>query len=227
MFFLLFTSCASQINGTLQSDGRADLLVSASLEPNITRLIRTFATMASGNVQPDAPLLDGLAISASLTAAPGVASASLVNTTPTSIAGPVVISRLSDFLSQDRASGFITFEQGPQGGRCVIRLSRETGPEILALISPEIGEYLQALMAPIATGEVMTRTEYLLLISLVFGRAIADEMTNAHIRASLEFPGQIQNVHGGTFSGRRAEFAVPLLDILVIETPLRYEVTWR
>jgi len=37
----------------------------------------------------------------------------------------------------------------------------------------------------------------------------------------------VQSVRGGTFSGRRAEFSIPLVDILVMETPLSYEVVWR
>ena len=32
---------------------------------------------------------------------------------------------------------------------------------------------------------------------------------------------------GGAFSGRKAEFEIPLIDLLVLEAPLSYEVTWR
>ena len=228
----LCVSCAAQINGSLKGDGQADLQIRAALEPRMTALIGGLAA-ASGAAQPGAPILDGPAIAASMSSAPGVASASFKNTAPAAIEGPVKIAQIGDFLALAAAPGrasFITFEQsrgGASGGKCTINLSLASGPEILTLISPEISDYLSALMAPLATGEAMTKAEYAALVGSVYGRGIADEISKAFIRASLEFPGQVQSAQGGTFSGRRAEFAIPLLDILTLETPLSYEVVWR
>jgi hypothetical protein len=124
--------------------------------------------------------------------------------------------------------GFISFEQGSSGGgRSTINLSLDSGPQILALISPDVSDYLAALMAPLATGEKMTKAEYLALVGTVYGRGIADEIAGAAVRVAIDFPGPVQRAVGGTFSGRRAEFAIPLLDLLVLETPLSYEVAWR
>jgi hypothetical protein len=244
VFFALLlplVSCTARINGTLQGDGQADLKIYVALEPRMTALIGGLAA-ASGAVQTSAPILDGPAIAASMAKAPGVASASFKNTTPTAIEGPVKISRIGDFLAPGLAasaaldtarggkgSGFITFEQGvpPRtGGRCTINLSLESGPEILTFISPDMVDYLSALMAPLATGEALSKTEYLTLVASVYGRGIADEISKAFFRAEIDFPGPVQSVTGGTFSGRKAEFAIPLLDILVLEKPLSYEVRY-
>ena len=236
--FLLYASCAAQINGSLKGDGQADLQIRAALEPRMTALIGGLAA-ASGSAQPGAPILDGPSIAASMSSAPGVASASFKNTAPAAIEGPVKIAKIGDFLTSrlaaaagSKKTSFITFEQNARGGassggRCTINLSLASGPEILLLISPEISDYLSALMAPLATGEGMTKAEYLILVGSVYGKGIADEISKAFIRASIEFPGQIQSAQGGTFSGRRADFAIPLLDILTLETPLSYEVVWR
>lgn len=223
-----FSSCAGRVSGALLADGQADLNVYASLEPRMTMLIGALA-LASGTAQQGAPLLNGPAISASMADAPGVESASFRNLSPAAIEGPVKISRLSDFLASGKSSGFISFEQGgaSKNGRCSIDLDLESGPQILDLISHEIGAYLSALMAPLATGEILTKTEYLMLVSSVYGRGISDEIAQAAIHAAVDFPGQVQSAKGGTFSGRRAEFQIPLLDLLVLETPLSYEVTWR
>jgi len=213
--------------------------VYAALEPRMTALIAGLAA-ASGMTQPGSPngalILDGSAISASMSSAPGVASVSLKNIAPAAIQGPVQISRVSDFLARGKAGGrtqvskgpsFVVFQQGKAGGRCVINLNRDSGPEILGLISPEVGEYLSALMAPLATGETLTKTEYLTLVGSVYGKSIADEISKAQVRTFIDFPGTVQSVRGGTFSGRRAEFAIPLLDLLVLEKPLIYDVMWK
>jgi hypothetical protein len=82
-------------------------------------------------------------------------------------------------------------------------------------------------MAPLATGEVLSRAEYLDLVASVYGRPVADEIAGGRIRASIDFPGPVGAVRGGTFSGKRAEFDIPLLDLLVLEQPLNCEVTWN
>jgi len=233
-FLLLHASCAAQIVGSLKADGQADLQIRAALEPRITALIGGIAA-ASGTAEPGAPILDGPAIGASMSSAPGVASVSFKNTAPAAIEGPVKIARIGDFLAPGMAAGsdtktrFIAFEQNRtgSGGKCTITLSRDTSPEILTLISPEVNDYLSALMAPLATGETMTSAEYLILVSSVYGRGIADEISKSTIRASIDFPGTVQTVQGGNSTGKRANFAIPLLDILVLETPISYEVVWR
>ena len=227
--FLLFPSCAARINGSLQGDGQADLAIYASLEPRMTALLQALASV-SGTAKPGANLLDGAAITASMAAAPGIASVSLKNSAPAAIEGPVKIARVGDFLASGAGKrSFIGFEQNPASGegRCTVSLSLDSGPEILSLFSPDIGIYLSALMAPLATGEAMTRAAYLALVGTVYGKGIADEISGAAVQVIIDFPAPVQKAEGGTFSGRRAEFSIPLLDILVLETPLNYEVTWR
>jgi len=227
---LAFSSCASQINGSLMGDGQADLQIQAELKPKITALIGRFAAL-SGAVKPGAPLLDGPQVAASMSQAPGVASVSFVNKTPSSIEGPVKISKISDLLASGggKTSGFIKFEQKNSAGEgsCSVNLSLEYGPQILSLISPEIGMYLNALMAPLASGEKMTKKEYLDTVASFYGKDIADEISSGVINVSFTFPGTIQKIKGGTFTGRKAEFKIPLLDVLVLETPLNYEVVWK
>lgn len=228
-FFPVFSSCASRINGSLTAEGQADLAIQAELKPNMSALIKRLAAL-SGTVKPDnAPLLDGPSLAASMSKAPGVAAVSFANKTPSSIEGPVKISRISDFLSNGRVNGIISFEQKSSSGEgyCSVNLSLASGPWILGLMSPEFGMYLNALMAPIATGEVMTRADYLTFVASIYGKDIADEISGSVIRASVNFPGLIQRVKGGKFTGRKAEFEIPLPDILVLEKPLSYEVVWK
>jgi hypothetical protein len=228
-FLLAFSSCASQINGSLTGEGQADLAIQAELKPGMSALIKRLAAL-SGTAKPDnTPLLDAPSLTASMSRAPGITSVSFTNKTPSSIEGPVKISKISDFLSSNKAIGFISFEQKNSAGEghCTVNLNLTSGPQILGLLSPEISAYLTALGAPIATGEIMTKTEYLTIVGSFYGKNIADEINSSSIRASVNCPGAIQSVKGGTFSGRRADFVIPLLDILVLEKPLSYEVVWK
>jgi hypothetical protein len=140
--------------------------------------------------------------------------------------GPPAFGRALPAPAGDKR-GFIVLEENASGGRLRLTLNRDLGPDILSLISPEVRDYLSALMAPIATGEILSKTEYLELVASVYGKPVADEISTASIRASLDFPDRLRSVRGGDFSGKRAEFNIPLLDLLVLESPLVYEAAWN
>lgn len=225
---VLLASCAARINGTLHNDGKADIHIYAALEPRISSLIGSLAA-GFGQAQPGMIILNGSAIAVSMSAAPGIESVAFGNPSPTAIEGPVKVAHIGDFLASNKTSGFIDFAPPSAGssGRISIRIDRESGPRILELISPEVSDYLIALMAPLATGETLSKAEYLMLISSVYNKGISDEIAKAAISAAIEFPGQVLSAKGGAFAQRKAEFSIPLLDLLVLETPLLYEVTWR
>jgi hypothetical protein len=121
---------------------------------------------------------------------------------------------------------FITYSEGPNSSSITVVLDRNSAPLLISRLSPEVNDYLSALMAPVALGEYMAAGEYLNLVAMVYGRPLADEIAAARIRASIEFPRPVTSVSGGSSGGRQAEFDIPLLDILVLEKPLRYEVNW-
>jgi hypothetical protein len=234
-FFL--SGCSGRINGNLHRDGSAELSLEMRLEPRMSALIRSPALSGGVPVDRDAPILDGPAIARSMAAAPGIESVNLQNRSPSSIGGNVRISRIDEFLALPDAIGagsagskrFITYiPLNPPGeSRLLIALDRDTAPLVLVMISEDIRDYLSALAAPAATGERLSRTEYLELVRDFYGQALADEIAAARIAVSIDFPGPVSAVKGGTFSGTQARFDLPLAELLVLENPLEYEVTWR
>ena len=221
----LFFSCSARIDGAVREGGAAELKVQTALEPRTAALIRSlrgFMGEATG-----APVLDGPAISRSMAAAPGVLSVSLVNSGPEAMDGSISLSNVGDFLASGVAGNrFITFTEGRDTSSIVVILDRTTAAELIARLSPEIADYLTALMAPVVLGEPDSSVEYLALVGAVYGRPLANEISEAKIRASIEFPRPIRAIRGGTATGRQALFEVPLLDVLVLAQPLRYEVSW-
>jgi hypothetical protein len=221
-----FSSCSARIEGALLQDGSANLRVDAALEPQMTNLLRVLQAM--GNRQAaGAPLLDGPAMARSMASAPGVASVSFNNKGPAAIAGTIAISRIDAFLSAPAQTGETPFITYDPNGRLQFFLDLRSAPQALLLFSPELVGYLSSLMAPIATGVTLSKDEYLMLVSSIYGRPLADEIAAARINAAIDFPGTITAIQGGEFQGSRAQFSIPLIDVLVLEKPLIYEVRWR
>jgi len=195
------------------------------------------ALSAAGG-QGDTPIINGQEIAASMSHAKGIDSVSFVNASVSAINGQIRISAVNDFLSPADRRGFVTFTQRAgsggtstgginSGGTCVININRDNGHRMLQLLSPEISDYLEIFMAPIITREVISKAEYLDQVAGFYNRTISNEIASSRIRASLDFPGTIQSVTGGTFSGRRAVFEVMLVDLFVLEQPMRFEVVWN
>ena len=222
--FMLF-SCATGIGGVVREGGAAELTLNSSVGPRTTALLRSLRSFAGDGAS--APILDVSAISRSMAAAPGVRTVSLRNTGDETINGTISIVNIGDFLAMSNTgSRFITFTESRQVSSIVINLDRASAPQILSMLSPEITDYLSALMAPVVLGETMNAREYLDLVASIYSRPLANEIAEARIRGTLQLPRPVTAIHGGTFSGNRAEFDIPLLDILLLERTLRYEIHW-
>ncbi|MDR1507398.1 MAG: hypothetical protein LBI67_09895 [Treponema sp.] len=221
----LFPACSAAVSGRLEPDSSGSLSLKAALEPKTAALIRSFLALQGGK---RGPVLDSRSINRSLGAAPGIASAALKNTSPEAIEGTIAVSTVGDFLSSSSGGRrLITYEPAAgRGGTMAIHLDRDSGPEILKLASGEAADYLSVLMAPLATGETLSRIEYLELVAAVYGEGVAAEIAAARFTLTLEVPGTVTSVKGGRFSGRQARFDIPMTGILVLETPLEYEVVW-
>jgi hypothetical protein len=216
---LLFASCSGRITGAVQTNEQGEFIIEAELAPATARLLAPLSpATVSGR---SAPVLDAGVISLSLRDAPGISQARLQNTTPENITGNISFAKISDFLTAGDFR-FITWELD----RAVIALDRSNGPQMVTMLSQDISDYLSAIMAPIATGEPLSKAEYLRLVTSVYGDAIAREIENAEVTATINFPGNITLVLGGTYSGSTARFRAKLADLLALENPLRYEVRW-
>jgi hypothetical protein len=232
---VFFCSCSGRINGTIRQNGHsagAELTLEASLQPRMTTLIRSLSR-SLGGAAPDKPVIDGPAIARSLAAAPGVSAAAMENTGPAAVRGTVRIANLDEFLAvPDMIPGgaltgnSLLLKYDP-AGTLLIHLDRKTGPRVLSLLSEEVNAYLSALLAPVATGESITRAEYLSLVATIYGKPVADEIAAAVVQVSLEVPRTISSIRGGSARGRQAQFTISLPELLVLEQPLDYEISWK
>jgi hypothetical protein len=230
--FTVFVSCSGRISGQLVQDGSGTLQIQAGLEPNMITLLRNLRDANGGQ---GGPVLDAAALNRSLQAAPGIASSALHNSGQEKINGSVRVSNIGDLLNRGTAR-FVTYTvpSGAVPGKLAIHLDRNNAPQVLKQLSPEAEYYLSLLLAPAATGEAISKAEYLEQVELVYsmikgvdGKTLAAEIAASRINAAITLPGTVKSVKGGTYSGREARFDIPLTDVLVLEKALDYEITWQ
>lgn len=216
---VLFFSCSARYDVVVGKDGSAKADFSASVGVRTATLITNLAGSAASS---KILILDALAVSKALKASSAVSSISLLNPDSRSLSGSVGVSRFDRFLSPR----FIRVRNVDSGGFVTFTIDRAIAPEILASLSPEIEDYLSALMAPIVTGEKLGGEEYLSLVSAVYGEGVAREIREAKVVISLKLPGPAVSVEGGSAVGGAAEYRLPLIDFLTLEKPIRMEASW-
>ncbi|MDR0644308.1 MAG: hypothetical protein LBG05_05255 [Treponema sp.] len=231
--FALLTACSAQIAGVVREDGSADITIQSGLLPSMTAIIHSLFKTDGGASQN---IIDAKSINASIGASKGVKTAHFRNITSSSIEGTISLFRVNDFLSvAGQRNQFLTFD--PQNGRLLVVIDRISAPRIVSLLSPDLVDYLSCLMSPAALEDyqyIQTKAEYLDELQNFFGNFkdkklaanLVSNIKEANIHITVNFPKDVKSVQGGRFSGKRAEFDVPLLDLLAMETPLTYDVRW-
>jgi len=228
--FMTLSSCSARIGATLRADGSAEATISASVAQRTAALIRNLSGL-SGSSGPGF-VLDGAVLSGSLRNSPAVRSAALRNIDDRSVSGTISLGDIRLLAAGPSTGGgdkerFIRIEKTGPGGTVFMHLDRKSASAVLASLSPEIGAYLEALLAPVVTGEEMTEGEYLDLVASIYGDAVSAEIAAASLTLTLNLPRPAIGVLGGTLSGGAAEYSIPLVRLLVLENPADLAATWN
>lgn len=227
-------SCAAQYDISLEQNGSAEVSVSSSFMPQTALLMANLAGYMSSGGQQQALGLDGPALNKALQESEGVRVSNLKNAANGDISGSVSLKDIEKFLFTPSArttaavdaSKFVSLSHSGANGSIRFYISLDSAPALLAAISPDMVDYLGALLAPASTGEKMTKAEYIELVDMMYGSEIAKEINSSVLSLSMNLPGTVRSVSGGTFSGRKAIFTIPLADILVLEKPVEISASW-
>ncbi|GMO28044.1 MAG: hypothetical protein Ta2B_08650 [Termitinemataceae bacterium] len=227
---LIYTSCTTSITGAVQRDGSAEISLDCDLGTKITGLLKSFSANSNGQagkLAKNVPIIDAALLNGSLKKANGIIAVNLRNRGENGIYGGISISKVGELLKSGGGYNFVTFTPGTDGGgKIVINISLNNSSQILLAVSEDFHDYLSALMAPCATGENLTKTEYLKAVADVYGKDIAAEINTAHFKANITFPKDLKTIKGGTKNGKTASFDIALIDILVLDNSLVYEMQW-
>jgi hypothetical protein len=233
----VFFGCETDITGSIENSGRAVLNVDSVFMKNTSTLIKKLIFTSDETV--DIPIIDANELNKSFTSG-GIEKAAFKNVAgnTAALSGEITISKI-DGLIKDRGLSLplVKFEKksGASGGSVTFYIDRENGPGVLEAISPELVGYLQLLMAPIAEGietDITDKKNYLENITMVWGAPVAKEINSSYITLNLKFPQAVTTIRGsfgksvGKADGNKAVIKIPLIDLLVLEAPVFYEIIW-
>ncbi len=177
--------CSPSVQIHIDENGSAAWSVHTQMSGVVENMIRGITSLPE-----DASLFDVNGIQDSLMLS-GVSSVSV------SAAGTSGIDISATFPSlqftESLAPGLLSIKENEAAGSHVCSFS--SSPEILGAIlkrlPAETSEYIDLLMAPAVTGEQMSETEYVSLISAVYGSAAASELAGAVLSVEITVPASI------------------------------------
>lgn len=235
----MLLSCSPRATITVPADSTAPTgaLFGTAFTPASEALIRKLtglgtagAGAAGGASAASVSIFDAPGITASLKAT-GL-SVQSVTVDGASLAVSALVAKPETLLA-----GSVAVNPGDKTFKATV--DRKAVNAAIGLMPASTRDYLDLLMAPVFTGEAMTTSEYRELIGAAYGKTIAGELDAARFTLTVKTPGPVKNAKidasapgsngaSGTVktAGSEAVFTIPLITLLVLESPLTAEVGW-
>lgn len=203
------TGCTSSLEIHALKDGGALVSFSAGLGS----AFRSVVTSLSGE-NADSALFNAGDMASQFRAA-GMDEVKVTVPTDSSVAVSTKLrAGASDPVSK---AGLVSFTKNNSSSSMVLTLSPANLSALYASLPETVRSYIDLFMAPVFTGESMTKSEYLDLVASVYGQNLADEIAVSYVSIVLSAPDT---------SGKKKKVSVPLADLLAASEPQTYAVSW-
>ncbi len=225
---LCLASCAASMTLSVGSDGSGTLSVDARVPDAVAARLQAYRSAAGGSCSESAPLFDARAIREG-TSARGLAALSVETPAPNRFRGSFTIRSLAEAAGNPglSGSGMLRLESSAKGSTLSFRLSRENAaslPELFPGLDPYI---LEALSPPALDPYPVTAGEYREMLGALLGEAAARELEGAEAVVRIRLPGAVTGSSGGEASGAAFTASIRIFDLLVLEKPIAFSVSWK
>ncbi len=218
----LLSACSARLDGKLDAAGRAEFSVKVSMPGGLASKLRAMAGMPAA-----LPLFDAAAAKKALEERAGVAAVEASCPDPDSLELSITVGDLAAALSSPDIEGLV--ERGAADGTQSLRilLSREHGKALLALVPGLDPALVEALSPPALGDNDSSKQDYREALASIIGTKSLPALDAASVSMALKVPGRIISSSGGRAEGSTWTASIPLLDILVLESPIELKLSWR
>lgn len=227
MAFGFLTSCSSKLNLTAGSDNGVNVDFNMIMGSALTNTIKQLTSNMGGGEQGifSAQVMKDAFVDSDFT------NVKVSNPTKNSMS---FNGNLPPDNKQTHASGnlrAVDFVVCRDNGM-YLRLSPSSLKGFADGLPDDTHNYLDLFMAPVFTGEEMSKADYKMLIASIYGNQIAAELDNSIITINL-MPPKGKNISkasvpkDGTADASKASFSIPLMDFLCLTDDAVYSIVWN
>ena len=228
---VLFSSCTMKNSVLLEKDGSGELSFELDLAPYLGEVIEQVQTLMEGDVpETGDSFFDLEAIRAGFESNEDVVLKTLESPHELSLRGSFSFNRVESMLQkmEEGSAGekMITFSQSGGVSRMDLKLNRETVNTLMSE-NEAFDNPLTQSFGPSST-EGMSRSDYLDMMEFAMGEESRMGISDSRLNVTVRTSGKITEQKGGTLiDSNTVRFDIPLLDLLMLETPLQYSLSYR
>ena len=235
---ILSTSCTVSNEITIQNDGSGSSFVEIALNRLSVRYMSDLIVSLGGSLDEDTVLFDVEAIRTAFTERQGVELVSIepegLDVLRLEIRFDDVRAILDSEATADHSGAApVSFSRIGSTRKLSVHFSRENFAAITGLFI--LPDSPITVLIPYSEHDFLSRDEYLEVTEYAFEDYLEEQtmeemLTTSGISVAIESPGTITDVQGGLHpddASDRANFFIPLLDLLTLEEDLILSVSWR
>jgi hypothetical protein len=226
---LLVVSCSVNQTIAIKADGSGTAVIHVELTKMFREYLLSIAEVAG---QTDAAakgvVFDLQAIRKSFEGRSGVTVTKVASPSPDVLDMELAYRSVKDIFASDPSlSGTGAAVYSESGGVKTLKLHLDKANyATLSTLFPALSDPVFAGMSP-QQNDVVSEAEYLQMIEFSLGADGPALLKKSFVTLTIKPEGAITAQSGGTISGGAVVFKIPLLKILVLDTPLDYSVSFR
>ena len=220
---LALTGCGSDISISAKADGSTDIAIDVDIGQTVGGLIKALYGMSGASNATS--LISAEELNASLTQS-GYTNVQ-TKSSDTAITAKATMPARTKSLLVEQKNNSITVTFSPQVIQSEYQALDETAKA-----------YIDLLMAPLFTGEILSTKEYLELIASAYGNDLVSELKNSYITLSLSQPQGTKRKSHSIFycysqSAQEQVYRIPLVEFLTFgcnkedEESFSFSVSWE
>lgn len=229
-FFLMFLSlllisCAPRLSIVINEEETGSLSFQTETDSVVETPVRSIL-----NLPEDVPLFDADAVTSSLISS-GIQITQLKIPGLAGLQFDAVISDISNAFPQ--VSGAFSYKKESTKQSLTFTISPEILQSAVSFMPPETAEYIELLMAPVFTGEALTKEEYEELIDIVYGNTCGSAMKNSSMKISITTPTKVRetsisdtSMGSASYKDNQALFSIPFSVLLTKTEPTSFTIIW-
>jgi hypothetical protein len=226
--FVLF-SCMVEQKALIRSDGSGSVDFRFKMEDYFLDTVLEMADLAEESpTLKEGEIFDIPQIKKDFEENPAIKLESIASPHPSQLKGTITFKDIEKVVKHEEdlvESDAITFDREGATKTMTLHLTRENFSQIAGLF-PVLENPFFKMFGPEENADT-TEEEYLEMIAFAFGEEGAKGVQNSTITLIVTVDGTIVSQSGGTMEKNRVVFDIPLIRLLLLDTPLTYSISFN
>jgi hypothetical protein len=228
-FGLIFSSCSGNYTVLLGDNNNADISFNTNVDSaTLTAVTDKLKSLSSSDIKNEqVSFFDQIQFTKGLNSLKGVNDVSVKKETQDRISGSFSISDLTKLEPSNSSTKLFTITHYQGKKTLIFTLTKSNAKTAFQLFPGINASLIDALSPPALYEDELTQDEYRQNLLLFFGKNHISAVDTSKYTITLIIPGHILSSSGLSVSGNKATCTFSLLDLLVLNKPIQFQITWN